>query len=337
MPHTCGDPLQHAQIEVDDVPTGQYVGIELARRARRTRPALRVHWRNPLAFSGMARSLPSTISTSSTRGHTARSPAAARPWHPSRYRTTARAVRSERCGSKLRVVEHPADTVARNRFAFDLAPAFDAAFDQIAHGKAHIGLERVDAGRVQPIAQRGYIGGCRDFEPHTGAPSKVCLLVACGRVRPARAPLDIVRANIKVRALPVVAHQERAAILQSAVEMNDRYARPSTRNNAIARLENESVRFHDASHFAPTSESRPAAGWERSEVSWPTSLHRPFRLAVAVHGTLCATWPDRMARRHHANSHAAGSNAKSSTKAQCRTVTWSTFQWPLSFMAPVTA
>ena len=43
--------------------------------------------------------------------------------------------------------------------------------------------------------------------------------------------LDIVRANIKVRALPVVAHQKGPVIYQSTVEMHYRHAAPVRRGN----------------------------------------------------------------------------------------------------------
>jgi hypothetical protein len=177
-------------------------------------------------------------------------------------------------GSKLRIVEHPADTDAGSRLALDLAPAFDATFDQVAHRKAHVGLESVDTARVQPVAQLGYIGRCRDFKlAHRCAIEGVLASGLWLRCAQREHTLDIVRANIKVRALPVVADQKGPAIHQSTEEMHYRHATPVRRgNNAITRLQNEPVRFHDPSHFAPTSQSRPGTGWERSEVSWPRSV-----------------------------------------------------------------
>ena len=80
---------------------------------------------------------------------------------------------------------------------------------------------------MQPVAQRGYIGRCRDFKlAHRCAIEGVlagCLWPRCAQ---RQHTLDIVRANIKSRALPVVAYQEGPAIYQSTVEMHDRYATP---------------------------------------------------------------------------------------------------------------
>ena len=112
------------------------------------------------------------------------------------------------------------DAAAANRLAFDLATALDAALDQIAHREAHVGFERVDAGRVQPVAQRGTSAGASTSRRHTGAPRRC----ACPRLAGARqAPraLGVVGTDVEVRALPIIAHQERAAVFQSAIEMDD--------------------------------------------------------------------------------------------------------------------
>jgi hypothetical protein len=213
MLQACSNTLQDAQVEVDYVPAGQYVGIELGdARAEAIQCGPFVGEADGVFRHGA----PAAIDNQ----HFIDAGAIQRDGEqPLRLgigldieREHAR-VDLNASGSKLRIVEHPADTDAWSRLALDLAPAFDATFDQVAHRKTHIGLEGVDAARVQPVAQLGYIGRCRDFKlAHRCAFEGVLASGLWLRCAQREHTLDIVRANIKVRALPVVAHQKGPAI-----------------------------------------------------------------------------------------------------------------------------
>ncbi len=69
MAHTRSNPLQYREIEVDDVPAREHIRIESTRT--RSQNAFQRRVRSSaqrVARSGIGRSLPSTISTSSTSG-----------------------------------------------------------------------------------------------------------------------------------------------------------------------------------------------------------------------------------------------------------------------------
>ncbi len=119
---------------------------------------------------------------------------------------------------------------ARRRLAFDLAAALDAALDQIAHREAHIGLVGVDACRVQPIANGRNIAGLPGFDSATRLPANVRLSIGCGWRHAQRArALDIRGANIEMRTLTIVAHEECAAVFEPADRLDDGNAPPSGR------------------------------------------------------------------------------------------------------------
>ena len=116
---------------------------------------------------------------------------------------------------------------------FDLAAALDAALDQVAHGEAHVGFERVDARRMQPIAQRpARRDGASTSIRATGSPANVRLSIELRRRHAQRSrALGIGRANVEVRTLAIVAHEERAAILQATVDVDDGNARAVRRGS----------------------------------------------------------------------------------------------------------
>ena len=62
------NPLQHAEIEVDDIPAREHVRVEATRRERRSVCSAARSSSQRVARSGMGRSLPSTIRTSSMPG-----------------------------------------------------------------------------------------------------------------------------------------------------------------------------------------------------------------------------------------------------------------------------
>ena len=68
--------------------------------------------------------------------------------------------------------------------------------------------------------------------------------MGCGRRRTQRAgALRVGGADVEVRSLPIVAHEERAAVLEPAVEMHDGNARAvAPGRDPVTRLENEAAR-----------------------------------------------------------------------------------------------
>ena len=224
MTHACRDPLQHREVEVDRVPARQHVGIERRERARRTRRARlsrrRSGWRAP-ASAGPAGS---TISTSSTPGAYSEIASSARPVGIGLdVERQARAARPRprpgaACGlSKIQRCARPANRVAR-----DLAAALDAALDQIARGEPHVGLERVDAGACSRSRSGGTSDGAatsmrRDRRAGERAPVGVRGRLGAERAR----ALGVGGADVEVRPPPVVADEERAAVLEAAVEVHD--------------------------------------------------------------------------------------------------------------------
>src|SRR5262249_35840807 len=125
--------------------------------------------------------------------------------------------------AQLRVGENERNIVTGNRIAFDLASAFYAALDQVSHGEADVGFERIDAGLVQAVAQRRYVGG-RLGRDRAGRRAVEC--VPLGRLRRRHAECAsawrIGGPDKKARDLAVVADQERAALFELAVQIHHR-------------------------------------------------------------------------------------------------------------------
>src|SRR5438093_13448964 len=117
---------------------------------------------------------------------------------------------------------------------------------------------------MQPVTQAGHVRRGFDLEPAYRHAIEG-LLVGSLWFRRAQGTrtLGIGRPNIEMRALPEVARKESRAILQPTIDMHDGNATPlAVGNNAIARLQNETVRFNDNGHFAPISEG-PRAQWQQ--------------------------------------------------------------------------
>jgi hypothetical protein len=142
------------------------------------------------------------------------------------------------------IVEGPGHAASGGRVAFDLATALDAAFDQIAHGEAHIGFERIDTGRMQAVAERRNVRRYIDLD--------TCDRLACKRPivdgSPFRHPhgvrtLRVDGTHVEMRQLTIVAYQEGAAVCQSPVDVYDGDARAiRSIRDPIARLQNEAAR-----------------------------------------------------------------------------------------------
>ena len=67
-----------------------------------------------------------------------------------------------------RVVEQPRDAGAPCCLAGDFAAALDAALDEVTRREPNVGLERVDARGVEPVAERRHVGGCRNLDARDG-------------------------------------------------------------------------------------------------------------------------------------------------------------------------
>jgi hypothetical protein len=130
-------------------------------------------------------------------------------------------------------------------FRADLTTALDAALDQIAHREAHVGFERIDPRGMQAIAQRRHVGRYLDLDACDGLTGERAAVDGLRRrntqcVR----TLRVRSTHVEMRQPAIVAHQERAAVLQAAVYLYDgdaRAVRPV--RDPVARLQNEAARL----------------------------------------------------------------------------------------------
>jgi hypothetical protein len=104
-----------------------------------------------------------------------------------------------------------------------LTASLDAALDQVTHGKAHVGFESVDSLGVQPIPKARNVR--RSFHDHADYGRAIeralvgrayFLKTWLGRAQPTGVRL-VGCAYVEVRALPIVAHEESAAIGEPAI------------------------------------------------------------------------------------------------------------------------
>ncbi len=239
------DPLQHREIEVDRVPPRDHI------RVIRADALAECIERRPFVCA-RARALGHRASAAVHDEHLIDLGRV----HRDREQALALGVRldveSERarieldlCRPQHRIVEYEIEARAVRRLPFDLAAAFDAALDQIAERESHIPFEGVDAGFVQPVAQRRDILRRLDRNAHDGiaAERQLARCFGLGRAQRLR-PSRVARADVEVGALPVVAHQKGAPILQPTIYMYDRQARPvAARYDSIACLEDEAAYF----------------------------------------------------------------------------------------------
>ena len=141
------------------------------------------------ARSGIGRFAGSTISTSSSPRAYSEIASSLRPvGSVSMSNDSTRGSISTRAGCSVGLSKSQAMRSPRHRVAGDLAAAFDAALDQVARREPNVGLERVDARRVQPIAQRRHVGRRRDFDARDGRAVERLAVGRLGRWRAERAP-----------------------------------------------------------------------------------------------------------------------------------------------------
>src|SRR5690606_40840958 len=147
--------------------------------------------------------------------------------------------------------------------------------DQITDRKAHVPLERLDAGLLQPVADRRNVRGhgrldARDRLAGEGSP-----VARHGRRRAERLRAGgIGGAHVEVRPLAVVADEEQSAAFERAVDVDHGHAAPlRVGDDAIRGLEDETAQLHavimrvrsgrrasgvvfDAARFAPARVGR---------------------------------------------------------------------------------
>ena len=153
-----GDAGQHGEVEVDDVPAREHVGIQLAHAPREAGQQL------PLRTE-RARLLRTGPALRRQEQHLGRAAAVEpdREEPPRRRigldveREDSQARRPVR-GSDLGILEDEAETVRRPALAADLQRAADPAIDEVAHREADVRLVGRDAGGDEPVAQRGSVG-----------------------------------------------------------------------------------------------------------------------------------------------------------------------------------
>ena len=167
---------------------------------------------------------------------------------------------AERPQSRVRI--HAGNALRRHPVTLDFASPLDAAIDQIADGEAHIGLEGLDAGRVQTVTHSRNVLRSLHLDARYAAARETAFAgrPRLRRTKLARAP-GIGGANIKVGTLPVIAYQKRIAALQPTVEVHDRDALPmGCGDNAITRLQNQTTcRGHTLKKRAPGLPAAPKA------------------------------------------------------------------------------
>ncbi len=197
-----------------------------------------------VAFSGIGRSLPSTMSTSSRPGAYSEIASRRSPFASVSMSNDSTRGSTSTCAGRMTGLSNTGDVRARHGLAFDLAAALDTALDQVAHGEAHVGLERVDAGVMQAIAQGRDIRGCFHRYQSDGRAIEGALVdgLWLGRAELPSA-LGVGRSNVEVRTLAIVPHEERAAVREPPVNV-DHGPAPAAgrRDDAIAGLEDEAAR-----------------------------------------------------------------------------------------------
>jgi len=244
------DPLKDGEIEVDRVPARQYVGIlgahALAERVERR--ALVVTARG--SFRHRARVGIDDQDLVEAGGEERDRE------QPSRFRIRLDVERQhagrdvDRRRPHVGILEHEQAVRVRARGADDLAASLDAAFDQVSRREAHVGLERLDAIRLQAVAQAGHVRRRLDLDARDWRGVErplVAVIEAHGAER--ASALRVGFADIEMGSLSIVADEERAAVFEPAEEVHYWAALAVLAgSDAIARLQDEAaVCAHDVS------------------------------------------------------------------------------------------
>ena len=223
-------PNQDRDVEVDDAPTGQHVGIELADSPAEEGQQLRlVRARGRAARAGGAGILVRTpqqhlLSSAAPQRHGVDLLRLGIGLQVQRQRGQLR--RPVR-GFQRRLVEHHgAGPLARGerRVPVDADGAADASIDEVAVGEAHVRLIGGGARTVQPLAQPRRLLRVSQLDAMNRRTVQRAQLGRRGpRARGLR-PQPVGVLYVEVGRVAAVADQERAAILQPAVQMDDRAA-----------------------------------------------------------------------------------------------------------------
>ena len=232
---------QHRHVEVDDAPTGQHVGIELADPPAEEGQQLRlVRARRRATRAGGARVLVRTpqqhlLSPTAPQRHGIDVLRLGIGLQVQRQRAQLR--RPVR-GFQRRLVEHHgAGPLARGgrRVPVDPHGAADASIDEVAVGEAHVRLIGGGARTVQPLTQPWRLMRVSQLDAmHPRAMQGAHLGRHGPRTRGLR--LQPVGAfDVEIGRVAPVADQERPAILQPAVQMDDRAAARAGRD--VGRVE----------------------------------------------------------------------------------------------------
>jgi hypothetical protein len=195
-----------------------------------------------------------SLPASGTSGHATVEPDGKEPPSRIRSRCRGRTLGGAIRGSDLGILEDEAETVRRPALAADLQRAADPAVDEVAHGKADVRLVGRDSGGDEPIAQRGSVGRRGHFDGHDGLARQrdavdgglTAGAKRAGFVRPRSI-------DVEVRDGAAVAHEERAAVLERTVQVDDR---PAVLD-AIRRLEDEAAVGRHRGRISMMAESAP--------------------------------------------------------------------------------
>ena len=268
-----GEPIEDEEVEVDHVPAGEHVRVELAHAGAEGRQQVL-----------LGREGPRPVRTPAARRRQQEHLRDAAAVQADREQAAGRGIgldvegengepRRPVGGEDLGILEHEAEPGHVAPLAADLEGAADAPVDQVPRGEADVGLVGRDAGPGQAVAQRGSVRGLLDLDAHDGPPEQGDLV---GGDLPERPLLPrarrVVLLDVEAGDAPAVAHEERAPVLEPPEEVEDGDARLDT----VRRLQDEPA----ASRALPPPAGRPRG----SPRSWPAAPRRALRLEMVSLG-----------------------------------------------------
>ena len=215
---------EHGQVEVEDVPAGDHVGIGARARGRGSARGARARRARP------RRRRPARAPTRSTRSPPApadgdRVEALRRPGSSRCRSDRTRSARREVGRRERRVAVDAADARAALERAVDGEGAADAAVDQVAVGEAEVGLEALDAGVGEAArAAAARRRGSADLDARRPARRRRCARSVGDDARARREPRDhrggVGGAHEEVGRQAVVDDERGLAALEDGVEVH---------------------------------------------------------------------------------------------------------------------
>lgn len=234
-------PREHAQVEVDDVPAEQHVGIELAHAPHDALEQPALVGVADGAFDLALRDEVRLLDAAADERHRVDAARVGRRLDVERQHAQLGALDA---GAQHRVAEQHEAALARLLLALDRRRRADAVVDQVAVGEADVGLVGRHALAGETVAQRRDQAGRRHGDPHHRAAVHVAQLVRLdGHARYLTEQPDVARAQEEVRSEAVVLDEERPSVHQSPEELHHR----ALVAHLVGRLEDQPGRHRSAS------------------------------------------------------------------------------------------